>query len=111
MFNNDDEQVDYGNSLYSKVDPKFSFRKFASAHQVLRYLKLTVHPCKKKTAEPQKESKGRSSSHLCFFGGVCMLNFRAFTLHETEITPENRTSQKEVAPANHSFSGLNAASS
>ena len=40
-----------------------------------------------------------------------MLNFRAFTLTETEITPENRTSQKEVAPANHSFSGLNAASS
>ena len=38
-------------------------------------------------AEPQKESKGLSSSHLFFWGGyVYTLNFRAFTLPETEIT-------------------------
>ena len=72
MFNNDDEQVDYGNSLYSKVDPKFSFRKFVSAHQVLRYLKLTVHPWKKKRPSPKRKVKDDLPVTFVFLGGyVC----------------------------------------
>ena len=71
MFNNDDEQVDYGNSLYSKVDPKLSSQKFSSAHQILTTLPTTTSPpLKKKWQSPKRKVKDYLPATFFFEGDM-----------------------------------------